>query len=154
MESVSCPVEALAKVPTVPSSIPDEAACEVEVMTSSDLTIEDNNGPSESMVEPQTVDQVDHSEAHMLHVDHTCHTVSFSVGESFETFEKLERKIKEYEQARSVQLWRRDSRTVDAARRRVDRPINSRLKYYEIVYACINGGKKFKTKGQGRRASS
>ena len=40
------------KVPIVPSSIPDEAACEVEVMTSSDLTIEDNNGPSESMVEP------------------------------------------------------------------------------------------------------
>ena len=44
-----------------------------------------------------------------------------------------------------------DSRTIEAAHRRIDRPS---LKYYEVVYACIHGGRKFKSQGKGRRASS
>ena len=80
--------------------------------------------------------------------------VTFSIGESFKTFEEIEEKIKKYELSRSVQFWRCDSRTIDAAQRRIDRPLNARLKYYEVVYACIHGGKKFKYQDQGKRASS
>ena len=80
-------------------------------------------------------------------------TMPLCRGESFQTFEELET-IKEHEQSRSVQLWRRDSRTINAAHRQIDRPLNSRLKYYEDVYACIHGGRKFKTKGQGMHVPS
>ena len=80
--------------------------------------------------------------------------VSFSVGDIFKTFEELEKKVKEYEQFKSIQLWKRDTRTVQCAQKRMDRPLNSRIKYYEIVYSCIHGDKKFKSKGEGNRASS
>ena len=47
--------------------------------------------------------------------------VSFSVGDSFESFDALQTKIKAYEQAHCVQFWRRDSRTIEAAKKRLDR---------------------------------
>ena len=51
---------------------------------------------------------------------------TFSIGESFKTFEEIEEKIKKYKLSRSVKFWRRDSRTIDAARRRIDRLLNTR----------------------------
>ena len=80
--------------------------------------------------------------------------VSFSIGETFKTFEEVQQKVQQYEKSTSVQFWIRDSRTIEAAQRRIDRPLNSSLKYYEVVYACIHGGRKFKSQGKGRRASS
>ena len=62
--------------------------------------------------------------------------------------------MKEYEQINSVQFWKCDSRTVEMAQRRMDRRLNAGIKYYEIQYNCIHGGKKFKSVGEGKRASS
>ena len=80
--------------------------------------------------------------------------VSFAVGESFGTFEELEVKIKAYEQRHYVQLWKRDTRTVQAAQKRLNSPLSERIKYYEVKYSCIHGGKNFKARGEGKRSSS
>ena len=54
-----------------------------------------------------------------IEVQQASNAVFFSVGDSFESFDALQAKIKVYEQ---TQFWRRDSRTIEAARKRLDRP--------------------------------
>ena len=57
----------------------------------------------------------------------------FQLGEKFSSFEDLEKKIQLYKKAKFVELWRRDCRTITAARKRgVDRPIKAELKYYQL----------------------
>jgi hypothetical protein len=97
---------------------------------------------------PEIVNEVD------VHESEVPVKVSFIVGESFESFEELEKKVNEYEQCNSVQLWKRDTRTIRAAQKRLNRSLNERIKYYEIVYACIHGGKKFTSIGTGKRVGS
>ena len=46
--------------------------------------------------------------------------VSFSVGDCFDSFDALQTKIKAYERAHFVQFWRCDSRTIEAAKKRLD----------------------------------
>ena len=80
--------------------------------------------------------------------------VSFSVGDSFESFDALQTKIKAYEQAHYVQFWRRDSHTIEAAKKRLDRSLNPALKYYEVKFCCIHGGQNCKPIGNGQRTTS
>ena len=57
-----------------------------------------------------------------------------------------------FEQAQFVQLYIRRSRTIiAAAKRRTKKIYNEDLKYAELEYACINGGKNFKTTSTGER---
>ena len=79
--------------------------------------------------------------------------VSFSVGDEFRSYDLLEEKIRDYEDQHYVKFWKRDCRTVDAARRRVNRALNDSLRYYEVTFCCIHGGKKFKARGEGKRSS-
>ncbi len=80
--------------------------------------------------------------------------VTFTVGELFESFDVLEKKLDEYKQKNFVEFWKRDSRTIAAAKKRVDRPLKSQLKYYEVKFCCIHGGLSFKPKGKGIRNTS
>ena len=80
--------------------------------------------------------------------------VSFAVGESFSSFQELESKVKLYEEEQYVQLWKRDSRTVQTAQKRMTRHLSEEIKYYELTLCCIHGGKKFKPRGEGKRATS
>ena len=79
--------------------------------------------------------------------------VSFAVGESFSSFQELESKVKLYEE-QYVQLWKCDSRTVQTAQKRMTRHLSEEIKYYELTLCCIHGGKKFKPRGEGKRATS
>ena len=79
--------------------------------------------------------------------------VIFSLNEVFNSFDELDKKIKEYEVKKAVQLWRRDSRTIETASKRVNRYLDKRIKYYELTYSCIHGGRKFVAKGEGKRAT-
>ena len=79
--------------------------------------------------------------------------VTFSVNDVVNSFEELERKIKQYRVKKQVQLWRRDSRTIEAASKRIDRYLDELVKYYELTYSCIHGGRKFQAKGEGKRAT-
>ena len=81
-------------------------------------------------------------------------TASFYVGQKFETFESLAAHIKEYEAEYYIQFWCRDSRSVETARKRIDRFLSDRIKYYELTYRCIHGGKKFKARGKGKHVTA
>ena len=77
--------------------------------------------------------------------------VLFTVGESFGNYEALEKKLKDFEKVSFSQFWKRDARTVASTKKRLDRPLNPSLKYYEIKYCCIHGGQVFRPQGKGRR---
>lgn len=79
---------------------------------------------------------------------------SFTVGQQFRSFEDLQSHLKLYESQHFVQFWCRDSRTVQAAQKRVNRSLSEKIKYYQLTYGCIHGGKKFKARGEGKRVTS
>ena len=81
-------------------------------------------------------------------------TATFFVGQHFESFNELQTHLKRYEKENYVQFWCRDSRTVEAAQKRVNRPLSKQINYYEISYRCIHGGKKLKARGEGKRRTS
>lgn len=80
-----------------------------------------------------------------------------AVGDRFATFAALEEKIEKFSTANSVQLWKRDARTIETAKKRAGK-IASRmpteLKYYHLHYCCIHGGMKFVTSSKGVRKAS
>ena len=73
---------------------------------------------------------------------------------SISKFEDLEQHLKFYEEQQFVKFWRTDSRTIKAAQKRLNNPFRDQLKYYEITYSCIHGGRKFKARGEGKRCST
>ena len=76
---------------------------------------------------------------------------SFVFGDCFESFAKLEARVEKFENSHFVKFWKRDTRTVEAARKRMNKSIKPELKYYEIKYCCIHGGQHFKSQGKGLR---
>lgn len=81
-------------------------------------------------------------------------TVSFDVGEKFLSYEALKDKVSAYECSRNVQLCHSDSRTLEAAKKRAPRKValaNDALVYYSINLSCVFGGKKYHSKGHGKR---
>ena len=88
-------------------------------------------------------------DAQIVEVETTSHL--FSVGDCFDSLHAVEEKIRQYESIKFVKFWKREARTIEAARKRVSRDLNPDLKYYEIKYCCIHGGQKFKSQGKGMR---
>ena len=80
--------------------------------------------------------------------------VTFCVGDLFSTFQELDAKVRAYEKAHFAQFWKRDARTIEAAKKRLDKFLKPELKYYEIKLCCIHGGQSFKSKGKGSRHTS
>ena len=75
--------------------------------------------------------------------------------ESFTSYKQLEEKVKIYERSNFVQLGHRDSRTLEAARKRVPIRVdgaNNELKYYSIHLTCVFGDeiKSTRIKAQGK----
>ena len=63
---------------------------------------------------------------------------TFKVVDSFESFSEVEKKVAEYVASHYVKFWKRDAKTIEAAR--VDRYLNPRLKYYQLkmlVYIVV-----------------
>lgn len=87
-------------------------------------------------------------------VEVSTNVVGFCVGDSFPTFQELDEQVKAYEKAHFVQFWKRDARTIETAKRRLNKFIKPELKYYEIKLCCIHGGQRFKSKGHGSRHTS
>ena len=80
--------------------------------------------------------------------------MSFSVGQQFSSFSDVAKAIQDYENLTYCKLWIRDSRSVEAGRKRMSRYLSDTIKYYEITYCCIHGGKKFTARGEGKRSTS
>ena len=51
----------------------------------------------------------------------------FSVGKRFNSFADLQERLSVYESSTYTKLWRRDSRSVEAARKRINRPFLTQL---------------------------
>ena len=59
---------------------------------------------------------------------HNGMNVSFSVGDIFSSFDELDLKLKRFERTSCMQFWKRDARTIEAAKKRVERLLKPELK--------------------------
>ena len=73
------------------------------------------------------------------------------VGDEYNSYEQLEKAIKALEKLQNINFWIRDSRSITAAKRRINFIIRPVLKYYEVKYACIKGDRPFQSKSTGAR---
>lgn len=76
---------------------------------------------------------------------------SLQVGNTFDSYEEFDSELKKYCDKNYVCFYKREARTISAARRKTERPINAELKYYQLKFACIKGGKAFQSMGKGQR---
>ena len=75
-----------------------------------------------------------------------------NIGKKLEDFSSLEIATQQYQKKENVQFFRRSSRTIQKAQPRMpDKKINERLKYFEISFHFIRGGKNFKSRSTGLR---
>ena len=77
-------------------------------------------------------------------------------GEKFVSLAKLQEAVERYEITKFVQLYRRNTRTVEVYAKRVPgrnliEKTNPSLKYAEIDLCCIHGGNQRKSRGTGQR---
>ena len=78
----------------------------------------------------------------------------FTIREKFRSFSECKDKVEDFEKANfagtTVQVRR--SRSVEAAAKRAPKKqFNEELKYSEIEYFCIHGGRVFKSSSTGER---
>ena len=81
--------------------------------------------------------------------------MAITQGDCFLTFTALDEAINEYMKVNFVQLYKRNTRTINGFKKHFPSKsalsISPDLKYGEIDYHCIHGGKKFVSKIQGAR---
>ena len=63
----------------------------------------------------------------------------------------IEQKIKFFEENNYV---KREARTISGVQKRVQRYLNPELRYYQLKYCCVHGGKDFKSAAKGDRSTS
>ena len=82
---------------------------------------------------------------------------SLKVGDTFDSFDDVQHKIKEIEDATAVQLYRRDCKTLAASIARYPGragKAKTELKYYLLNYCCVFGGKKHTSRSTGDRTNT
>ena len=81
-----------------------------------------------------------------------CCSSEIRAGDVFASYEELEMKLNNYKQERFVAFWKS---TIAAARKRgIERPLKPALKYYDIKFCCVHGGKTFNPRSRGFRSTS
>ena len=68
------------------------------------------------------------------------------IGQKVENFQAFESAFEHYQNAESVQFYKRD-RSVEKAQVRISYKSNERLKYCEVTFRCIHGGKNLSLEG-------
>ena len=80
--------------------------------------------------------------------------MSFSVGDTFSSYNELLGRVKSFEEKTCSQLIHGDSQILEAAAKRVPKKVekaNKELVYYTINLTCVFGGKKYQNRGTGIR---
>ena len=73
-------------------------------------------------------------------------------GDEFFSFEELAHAMRNFEEQSYVCLYNRSSRTIKATKGQVPNKVfRDELKYSELDYSCIHGGKNFQSKSRGSR---
>lgn len=75
------------------------------------------------------------------------------LGDVFESYEDFLKDMDSYSKREFVSFWKRDARTISAARKKTDRFLDPKLKYYQLKYTCINGGRTFNPTGKGKKTT-
>ena len=76
------------------------------------------------------------------------------VGDEFPTFTAFNEVLDAFCKTNSTQLYIWDSQKIETAKKRgVKKHMEPALIYYFIKYACVRGGKDFKSRGNGIRDS-
>ena len=76
------------------------------------------------------------------------------VGQEFTNYKQLSSAIEQFQKQQSVQYYKRDARTIASAAKRLARPLNAHLVYYDLRYCCIHGGKQFSKRGTTSKETS
>ncbi|CAB3995110.1 zinc finger SWIM domain-containing 1-like [Paramuricea clavata] len=77
---------------------------------------------------------------------------SLKLGQIFSSFEEVKAAISRYEKKNYVNLYVSDSRTISSTIKRTpSKVIKAELQYSHINYACVAGGRTFKSKSKGTR---
>ena len=76
----------------------------------------------------------------------------FCLGEHFTSYDNIKEKMKQCEEENFVNVWIRDSRTINRSCKS-KKNYNPAIKFYEVRYACKNRGRKFKSESTGERSS-
>ena len=75
--------------------------------------------------------------------------LKIDIGSEFQSNAQVEKSIEAFQERNFVQLYKRSSRGLDAyAKKCPNKKLNPDLLYSELDFACIHGGKKFKTKSK------
>ena len=79
-----------------------------------------------------------------------------SNGQTFPTFNSFEQCLHQYEESTYCKYWKRDSRSIAAAKKRLKKPqhFNEEIKYAEVTYCCQQGGRYFPGRGKGERPNT
>ena len=81
--------------------------------------------------------------------------MEFYSGQCFNSFALLEETVKSYEASNYVNLWKRDSRTIEGQLRRTpDKVFNPAIVYTELKYSCQHGGRKHCSESKGHRPNT
>lgn len=81
-------------------------------------------------------------------------TRGFNVGDKFASFEEVQAAMREVQEKHLVNFYITNSQTIGAALKRIPEragKANPALKYYFVMYACIHGGRKFRSTSKGCR---
>ncbi|XP_071527088.1 zinc finger SWIM domain-containing protein 3-like [Panulirus ornatus] len=73
------------------------------------------------------------------------------VGDEFSSFEELVEAISRLEKVQNITYWRRHTRTIKAGAKIVKTTFNPALKYYQVHWACVKGGRPYQSKSTGQR---
>ncbi|XP_076458995.1 uncharacterized protein LOC143292519 [Babylonia areolata] len=77
------------------------------------------------------------------------------IGRQFCSYEDLEAAVSEYQDKNFVRLYKRDTRSIEATRRRgVKKKYNPKLVYSGVKYTCVHGGKLFVSQTTGLRPNT
>ncbi|XP_068243027.1 uncharacterized protein [Palaemon carinicauda] len=78
--------------------------------------------------------------------------MAIAIGCEFSSLAAVESAMKSFESREGVAYWRRDTRSFQAAQKRMKHIVdNPDISFYEIRYTCIKGGRRYKTQSTGRR---
>ncbi|XP_059149062.1 nucleoside hydrolase-like [Physella acuta] len=74
------------------------------------------------------------------------------LDQEFSSYDEVEEKIQELQDKEKFRLWKRDSRTIAAAIKRMPRrTFNPDVKYNELLYCCVKGGREKKDDNRSMR---
>ena len=78
--------------------------------------------------------------------------ILFELGQHFDTWADFTDKKSKWEDANYVKLWSRDTRTVQASRKKFpNRVYSDAIQYGEAKFHCVHGGRQYKSQSTGKR---